>query len=71
MGDLIMNTYLEILAVVAIIIIIVGIIGYMITTNTIIREQEKEIEHLKEKLAKEDRKESFVVERKTPEFGGF
>lgn len=68
-----MDTNFMILGIVAVVIVVIGILGYMITTNIIIREQEKEIVHLKNQLKQERQKEPLVIEKsgKYPEFGGF
>ena len=68
-----MGTVFTIILGIAVIVIVLGLIGYMITTNSIIREQEKEITQLRAMLKAEKEKEPLVIEKngRNPEFGGF
>ena len=62
-----------ILALIALGIIIIAFVGYMITTNSIIRGQEKEIGRLQTALKRTENKPETIsdIRRKYPEFGDF
>lgn len=67
------NTTIIVLGIIAIVIVIVAFICYGITTNRIIREQEKEIARLETQLRREKQRETLYIiqDGKNPKFGGF
>lgn len=67
------NTALIILSIIAVVIVTISFICYGITTNQIIREQEKEIARLNTQLKRERQRETLYIvqDGKNPKFGGF
>ena len=68
-----MQSYILILGLVLTIVITLVFIGYSVTTNKIIRSQEKEIARLQTQLKRERQKEPLTIiqDGKNPKFGDF
>lgn len=71
-----MDINFTILGTIAVVIIAIGFVCYAVTTNTIIKEQEKELAHLRTKLKREQQKEGretlyIIQDGKNPKFGDF
>ena len=67
------NTVIITLCLIVLCILTISLIGYMITTTSIIREQEKEIAQLKTALKRAEQKPERLsdIRRKYPQFGDF
>lgn len=68
-----MPTWLTVFGLIFAIILFICFIGYGITTDKIIKKQEKEIAQLRTELHRQKSKEPLYIEKsgKTPKFGGF
>lgn len=67
------NATVIVLCLIVVLVIIVSFVGYMITTNRIIKEQERDIARLQTALKRtENRPETLSdIRRKYPQFGDF
>ena len=50
-----MDFNFTVLALIALVVVVIGVIGYMATTNSIIRSQEREIAELRRTLTRYER----------------
>ena len=68
-----LDTIFTIILGVSIVFVLIGMLGYIITTNAVIKDQNRKIAYLTEQLRQERQKSPLVIEKsgKTPDFGGF
>ena len=67
------NTVFVILGAIALLIIFAGFIAYAINTTRIIKEQEKEIAHLRTSIKRYKQRGTLYIEKngRIPDFGDF
>ena len=67
------DTVLVVLGIFSIVVILSGFAGYMVNTNKIIKEQEKEIAQLRTALKRHEQRETLYIikDGRKPQFGEF